>query len=335
MASVSVTNTFAAATVISSSQVNANFTDIVNYINNRNSASSMWDSVSISNASSVPLIVNNSTGTQNIANFLDNGSVVFSITDAALASGLTSTGLGVGTASPTVAMDVIGVIAPRESTKSRYGGLVTEASSTLISFGINDGTSNRFGSSYTQADQGGLIRIDTRSGQSLFQIMGRAAAAASDVSALLQINSAGITTIPLQSGCRVSRITSDQSITANTTTKVQFNSETYDVQSEFDSATNYNFTATVAGKYLVTSTLNVSGTSGDQIIVSIFVNGAAYSQSANFLPVGASLTTTISEVLSLSATNTVDIRVKDPSNNCTVTAGAAPALSWLAVEKIA
>lgn len=51
--------------------------------------------------------------------------------------------------------------------------------------------------------------------------------------------------------CKVYRGTSAQSIVSQTWTKIQFNTEAYDTYNEFDSATNYRFTATVAGTYLV------------------------------------------------------------------------------------
>jgi hypothetical protein len=47
MANVSVTNNFSAGTTAVASQVNTNFSDLVTYINNRNSGSSKWDSFSV------------------------------------------------------------------------------------------------------------------------------------------------------------------------------------------------------------------------------------------------------------------------------------------------
>lgn len=110
MANVAVTNTFTAGTTAVASQVNTNFTDLVNYINNRNGGSATWDAVSISHTTNVPLICNNSTGTQNIANFQDNGTNVFSITDTAITCIINSTGMGVGTSSPTDTLHVAGNI---------------------------------------------------------------------------------------------------------------------------------------------------------------------------------------------------------------------------------
>jgi len=74
MSTLSVTNTFSSGTIADASQVNTNFTDITTYINNRNAGSATWDALSVASASVVPLIVNNSTGSQNIANFQANGS---------------------------------------------------------------------------------------------------------------------------------------------------------------------------------------------------------------------------------------------------------------------
>lgn len=63
MANVAVTNTFAAATTISSSQVNTNFSDLVTYINNRNGASATWDNVTISSTNGNALAVTSSAST--------------------------------------------------------------------------------------------------------------------------------------------------------------------------------------------------------------------------------------------------------------------------------
>lgn len=84
MAVVSVTNTFVAGGTIVAGDHNTNFTDLVNYINNRNDTTNTWDGCSISTADRVPLTVNNSTGANAIANFQDNGTTVASILDGGL-----------------------------------------------------------------------------------------------------------------------------------------------------------------------------------------------------------------------------------------------------------
>ena len=44
-------------------------------------------------------------------------------------------------------------------------------------------------------------------------------------------------------------LSADQSISNSTLTKVQFNTEVFDTNSNYDNATNYRFTPTVAGYY--------------------------------------------------------------------------------------
>lgn len=65
---------------------------------------------------------------------------------------------------------------------------------------------------------------------------------------------------------------STQSITANTSTKVLFQSETYDTLNEYASST---FTASAAGNYTFASSVELSGIpTGTRILLSIFVNGS-------------------------------------------------------------
>jgi hypothetical protein len=63
MADLAVTNTFTSGTTIIASEVNANFSDVVNYINNRNSASASWTALAVSGNSTIggTLIVSGAT----------------------------------------------------------------------------------------------------------------------------------------------------------------------------------------------------------------------------------------------------------------------------------
>jgi len=62
---------------------------------------------------------------------------------------------------------------------------------------------------------------------------------------------------------RAFRNTSDQSISSTTVTKVQLNGETFDTNSCFDSTTNYRFTPTTAGYYLINAMIGlISGGAG-------------------------------------------------------------------------
>jgi hypothetical protein len=76
------------------------------------------------------------------------------------------------------------------------------------------------------------------------------------------------------------RGTSNQGITAATWTKVQLNVEEYDTNNNFDSTTNYRFTPTVAGKYLVGFAMNTNATA---VTFAIYKNGSLY----KYFPMGA------------------------------------------------
>jgi hypothetical protein len=72
--------------------------------------------------------------------------------------------------------------------------------------------------------------------------------------------------------------TSAQSLATNTDTKVQWNVEDFDTNSCYDSVTNYRFTPTTAGKYVITHCLTVNTSSGldlDAVFVEIWKNGSS------------------------------------------------------------
>jgi len=75
-------------------------------------------------------------------------------------------------------LTVQGALSIRNATQNFNGGLAAEVNTGIMNFGINEGSGNRFGGSYTQANQGGMLNFDTRSGEPLFQIYGRAAGTA-------------------------------------------------------------------------------------------------------------------------------------------------------------
>ena len=92
------------------------------------------------------------------------------------------------------AVTVEGPLAIRNATQSFFGGLSAEVNSGIINLGVNEGSVNRFGGAYTQANQGGMLHFDTRAGNPLFQLYGRTAGtAASTGSILFQIDSTGNT----------------------------------------------------------------------------------------------------------------------------------------------
>jgi hypothetical protein len=70
--------------------------------------------------------------------------------------------------------------------------------------------------------------------------------------------------------------TSNQTLTDATNTKIQFNTEDFDTDSCYDNATNYRFTPTVAGKYLIGTQIRMLS-DGNTLLattnVSFFKNG--------------------------------------------------------------
>ena len=61
------------------------------------------------------------------------------------------------------------------------------------------------------------------------------------------------------------QVTSNQTISDNTTTKVTFDNEIFDTDSKYDHSTNYRFTPTVAGKYFVYASIGVSAQADAQL----------------------------------------------------------------------
>jgi hypothetical protein len=65
-----------------------------------------------------------------------------------------------------------------------------------------------------------------------------------------------------------------QALAANTYTKIQFQTKSYDTASAYDNVTNYRFTPLVAGYYQVNASL-AAGSIITNISVNIYKNGSA------------------------------------------------------------
>ena len=74
-------------------------------------------------------------------------------------------------------------------------------------------------------------------------------------------------------------LSNDTSISNNTNTKVQCNSELYDTDGCYDNSTNYRFTPTVAGKYMVYCQLDMSGGAASDLnthVIKLYKNGSQH-----------------------------------------------------------
>ena len=71
-----------------------------------------------------------------------------------------------------------------------------------------------------------------------------------------------------------------QSLTNNTSTKVALQVEEFDTNSNFDNATNYRFTPTVAGYYQIYGQIKIENNSNaGTVLCTIFKNGSDYKDS--------------------------------------------------------
>jgi hypothetical protein len=96
-------------------------------------------------------------------------------------------------------------------------------------------------------------------------------------------------------------LSSTQSITSNTWTKIQFDTEVFDTNSCYDNTTNYRFTPNVAGKYILTaSAYNRCSLSNTLIrtLIKISKNGTQVGVS-NFSPNTSSNAVILTPVVSI------------------------------------
>jgi len=83
-------------------------------------------------------------------------------------------------------------------------------------------------------------------------------------------------------------IGTNQSMTTNTWTKCQCNTKEFDTNSNYDNATNYRFTPTVAGYYQVNGGIAFSSGSGNtRNAVALYKNNVVFKYGTNMYPSGA------------------------------------------------
>ena len=73
-----------------------------------------------------------------------------------------------------------------------------------------------------------------------------------------------------------------QTFSTNTETKITFSDEEFDTNSNYDNATNYRFTPTVAGYYQINASANITNQSVtfERAMIIIYKNGSAYKRSS-------------------------------------------------------
>ncbi len=81
---------------------------------------------------------------------------------------------------------------------------------------------------------------------------------------------------------RAYRTGGNQSVGVTGPVKVQFNGETLDTHGCYDNATDYRFTPTQAGTYMITAQVAVGSCDTNSVTVNIYKNGALYSKRVDF-----------------------------------------------------
>jgi hypothetical protein len=109
MATIARVKTWASLEILTASDLNSEYNNIVNYLNNADAGSTTWSRVLVTNSSAIPLVVNNSTGSVDIANFQANGANKFRL-DSVGAATFASTLAITGAATLSSTLDVTGTI---------------------------------------------------------------------------------------------------------------------------------------------------------------------------------------------------------------------------------
>ena len=86
-------------------------------------------------------------------------------------------------------------------------------------------------------------------------------------------------------------LSTDQSISNGVETKAQFNTEVFDLGGCYDNATNYRFTPTTSGKYMIFSNLliQLNDYGVYNASIEIYKNGSQYTFGNNVFGTGANL----------------------------------------------
>ena len=101
----------------------------------------------------------------------------------------------------------------------------------------------------------------------------------SNTSTITLKSGATLTNFPANTPAFLANYTSTQTLANATATKVQFNSELFDTNSDYDNSSNYRFTPTVAGKYVVGLKIKYNNSQSCRIFSMIYKNGSEYERS--------------------------------------------------------
>jgi hypothetical protein len=113
-------------------------------------------------------------------------------------------------------------------------------------------------------------------------------------------------------------ITSNQTLTASTITKLTFNSETFDTNNNYDPTTNYRFTPTVAGYYQINASVLLSDSASNttNLLLYLYKNGSQYAYLRTLSVTGAYTSATLAYVVSMNgSTDYLEVYAQSVGNN--------------------
>ena len=82
--------------------------------------------------------------------------------------------------------------------------------------------------------------------------------------------------LPTNTPAFQTHLSSNQSLSANTEVKIQFDTEDYDTDNDYDNSTNYRFTISEAGKYYFYTNIVLSVSVNERAIAKFKINGTTY-----------------------------------------------------------
>ena len=122
---------------------------------------------------------------------------------------------------------------------------------------------------------------------------------------------------------------SNQNLTNSTFTKIQINTKNFDTNSNYDNATNYRFTPTVAGYYQINGRVDAQSSTGSvtRCIVSIYKNGTEYKRGSDVNTANTNASNVMDVVYFNGSTDYAELYAFI-SAAVTATAGAGQALTY-------
>jgi len=132
----------------------------------------------------------------------------------------------------------------------------------------------------------------------------------------------------------LSHLASNQSVANTSVVKLSLATEVYDRNNDFDSSTNYRFTAPVDGLYLAIANVHTVGTQDDNLIIYIQKNGGDLFRTRTHASAGANMAANTTGIALLDADDYLEVFVHHNFGGATNMTGSKE-YTWFNVQKLA